>query len=110
VRRIDAGRSFSLAQWHFLLQALAGVPEPAARARLRCVLHLGYATGLRLAEPEAARAGEVRRQRLEQGSAETWILEVLGKGKRHREVPVPEAVIAALSEYLAHRGRALSGV
>jgi integrase/recombinase XerC len=78
---LDRPRQASLADW-----------------RDHALLELLYATGIRVAEccgldgeDVDERAGTVR---------------VLGKGDRERVVPVGEAALAALGEYLSRRGRA----
>jgi site-specific recombinase XerD len=107
--RIDAGRSLTLAQWAFVREQLALQPDNGSTRRLRAALLLLYATGLRLSEAVAARAGDLQwvayppdAQDAEEVSG--WVLRVVGKGRRLREVPVPPPVAQALLDYLASRG------
>ena len=50
---VSAGRSFSLAQWQFIAAQLKMLPATSANQRLFFLLHLLYATGLRLPKVEA---------------------------------------------------------
>jgi site-specific recombinase XerD len=76
--------------------------------RLKVALHLLYATGLRLSEVVAARAGDLTWVSIppDEADAETvdgWLLTVLGKGNKLREVPVPYEVTSELSAYFESR-------
>ncbi|NML18014.1 phage integrase family protein [Azohydromonas caseinilytica] len=110
--RVNAGRSLSLAQWAFVREQLAQQPDNGSTRRLRAALLLLYATGLRLSEAVAARAGDLQWLEFPPGAedgddAESlagWVLRVVGKGQRLREVPVPIPVAQELLDYLASRG------
>jgi site-specific recombinase XerD len=107
--RIDQGRSFTQAQWQFIEQQLAQLPDTSSNQRLRFTLHLLYATGLRLAEAVAARVDHLNWVSYppdadEHEPIEGWELTVMGKGGKQRVVPVPQDVIGELSNYLAARG------
>ena len=52
--KVNAGRSFSLAQWQFIEAQLKMLPATSANQRLTFGLHLLYATGLRLSAVVAA--------------------------------------------------------
>lgn len=52
--KVNAGRSFSLAQWQFIEGQLKKLPPTSANLRLTFGLHLLYGTGLRLSEAVAA--------------------------------------------------------
>jgi integrase len=72
-------------------------------------MHLLYATGLRLSEVVAAKVEDL--QWVEYPSdvqddepLEGWVLTVLGKGQKEREVPVPQGVVDELRLYLFERG------
>ena len=77
--------------------------EFATRARF--VYRFAIMTGLRISEIAAA-----RRDHLEYIEADTsmggggWILHVVGKRSKAREVPMPDALVAHLQDYLVHRG------
>ena len=59
--KVNAGRSFSLAQWQFIEGQLKMLPATSANQRLTFGLHLLYATGLRLSEVVAATTSDNRR-------------------------------------------------
>jgi site-specific recombinase XerD len=105
---LDVSRSLTAAQWSFVRARAATAGDQSTAARLRLVLDLLYATGLRTAEIVNARVSDLRR--VEYFDAEAgvhvggWMLTVIGKGQRLREVPVPSALVDAIREYLAHRG------
>jgi site-specific recombinase XerD len=72
-------------------------------------LHLLYATGLRLSEVVAATVDDLQWVEYPADAAddqpmEGWLLRVIGKGQKEREVPVPQDVIAELARYLQARG------
>lgn len=77
--------------------------EFATRARF--VYRFAMMTGLRISELAAA-----RRDHLEFIEADTamggggWILHVVGKRSKAREVPMPDVLMAHLQDYLVHRG------
>ncbi|WP_186043876.1 phage integrase family protein [Burkholderia gladioli] len=114
-----AGRTLTRAQWQFVLQTVWR-PEPAlrvgaggtdaarlaeARARERdaFLLLLAYATGLRRAELAAATTGQLSRKALDGALEDAWLLRVVGKGRRQREVPIPARLMAMLREQLRAR-------
>ncbi|WP_036057727.1 tyrosine-type recombinase/integrase, partial [Burkholderia gladioli] len=114
-----AGRTLTRAQWQFVLQTVWR-PEPAlgigadgtdaarlaeARARERdaFLLLLAYATGLRRAELAAATTGQLSRKALDGALDDAWLLRVVGKGRRQREVPIPARLMAMLREQLRAR-------
>jgi site-specific recombinase XerD len=107
--RVDAGRSLSMAQWRFVREQLERQPANGSTRRLRAALLLLYATGLRLAEAVAARAGDLHWVEYPPDAEDAepeagWVLRVVGKGQRQREVPVPQPVAEEVLGYLASRG------
>ena len=107
--RINTGRSLSMAQWRFVLEKAEQLPETSTGLRLRFALSMLYATGLRLSEAVAARVGDLEWVEYppdedDQDHVEGWLLTVVGKGGRLRQVPVPLAVISELSSYMESRG------
>lgn len=104
---VNRGRSFTLAQWAFIEQQAQLLPDCSSSTRLRLVLRLYYATGLRLIEGVQARLDDVRWVSYASHDAEPvegWELTVLGKGNKERVVAVPQDVIGELSGYLVSRG------
>jgi site-specific recombinase XerD len=107
--KVNAGRSFSLAQWGFIEQQLAQLADTSANQRLKFALHLLYATGLRLSEVVAATVDDLQwveypADASDDQPMEGWLLRVIGKGQKEREVPVPLEVINELARYLESRG------
>ena len=107
--KVNAGRSFSLAQWAFIEGQLKMLPETSANQRLTFGLHLLYATGLRLSEVVAAKVDDLQwveypADASDDEPMEGWMLRVIGKGQKEREVPLPADVVGELARYLESRG------
>jgi site-specific recombinase XerD len=107
--KVNAGRSFSLAQWQFIEAQLKLLPGTSANQRLTFGLHLLYATGLRLSEVVAATVDDLQwvefpADASEDKPMEGWLLRVIGKGQKEREVPLPGDVVGELARYLVSRG------
>ncbi|WP_186123098.1 phage integrase family protein [Burkholderia gladioli] len=118
-----AGRTFTHAQWRYVLQtvwqpdrALGAAPDrsDAARAdRVRMqrdafVLLLAYATGMRRAELAAATTGDLTRKALDGALEDAYVLRVDGKGRRRREVPMPAKLLDLLRAELRARAEPLA--
>jgi site-specific recombinase XerD len=106
---LQTGRSLSPQLWRWVSQQADQLPPTSANRRLQIALQLLYATGLRLSEVVAARAGDLQRvhypaTEADDTPAQGWMLRVLGKGLRLRDVPVPDALVAQLDAYLRERG------
>ena len=107
--KVNAGRSLSLAQWGFIEGQLHKLPSTSANQRLTFGLHLLYATGLRLSEVVAATVDDMLWVEYPADTADDqpmqgWMLRVIGKGQKKREVPLPAEVVAELASYLTSRG------
>lgn len=107
--KVNAGRSFSLAQWQFIEGQLKMLPATSANQRLTFGLHLLYATGLRLSEVVAATVDDLQwveypADASDDQPMEGWLLRVIGKGQKEREVPLPADVVGELAKYLVSRG------
>jgi site-specific recombinase XerD len=107
--KVNAGRSFSLAQWAFIEGRLKMLPATSANQRLTFGLHLLYATGLRLSELVAATVDDLQwveypADASDDQPMEGWLLRVIGKGQKEREVPLPADVVGELARYLESRG------
>ena len=107
--KVNAGRSFSVAQWGFIEEQLKTLPATSANQRLRFGLHLLYATGLRLSEVVAATLDdmlwvEYPADASDDQPLQGWMLRVIGKGQKEREVPLPIDVVGELARYLESRG------
>jgi site-specific recombinase XerD len=109
--KVNAGRSFSLAQWAFIEQQLKTLTTTSANERLTFGLHLLYATGLRLSEVVAATVDDLQWVEFPADASDDqplqgWLLRVIGKGQKEREVPLPVDVVGELAKYLVSRGLA----
>ncbi len=83
------------------IDALLAAPDEATPegARDRAMIELMYASGLRVSELCALRAGDVHR--------DPGLVRVLGKGNKERVVPVGEIALAKIESYLAGARAAL---
>lgn len=95
-----AERGFSAEQWELLLSFLDTM-SGAAYERLRFLLPLCRATGLRLSELVHAKVAHLHPRRDESTGCE---LEVPGRNREPRGVALPPAVLSDLDRYLATRG------
>jgi site-specific recombinase XerD len=107
--KVNAGRSFSQEQWAFIEAQLQMLPTTSANLRLTSGLHLLYATGLRLSEAVAATVDDLQWVEYPADASDDqpmqgWLLRVIGKGQKEREVPLPADVVGELSRYLVSRG------
>ena len=107
--RMNIGRSLTVAQWRFVLDQAAQLQDTSSSRRLRFALSLLYATGMRLSEAVAARVDHLEWVEYppddeDSEHVEGWLLNVVGKGGRLRQVPVPIDVVCELSSYLESRG------
>lgn len=97
-------RAFSVGQWDYLTNYLAGRPAIKQTERLRFVLPFAYRTGLRISELVDASVGRIYTMPLSDGLGVRWMLKVLGKGNKWRAVPVPSDAVTALGIYFECRG------
>jgi site-specific recombinase XerD len=100
---IELTRVFSEGQWEFLMGHLASMTPSDHTQRLQFALPFAHATGLRLSELVDAKIGRFYSMPVRDGTNVRWMLKVLGKGAKWRAVPIPERILALLSNYLAHR-------
>ncbi len=107
--RLNAGRSFTAAQWAFVEDQLTLLVDTGANQRLRLALHFLYDTGLRLSEVVAVKLADLSfvaypPEAGDDELVEGWLLHVIGKGDKARTVPVSFAVVSELSKSLLERG------
>jgi site-specific recombinase XerC len=117
--KIDVARSFSIEQWTFACgvldaeiensveydqgeQAFGGDKRPILR-RLKALLHLLFATGVRRDELFKARLGHLKRI-LVDGQA-SHLLTVTGKRSKPREVLIEQDVMQLVLDHVADRSR-----
>jgi site-specific recombinase XerD len=91
-------RSFTEDEWAHVLRSIEREPAGPPRDRLRCVLELLIATGMRLDELASATRGDLRRESLPD-LPDSWVLSVTGKGNKQRDVPIPDDVIELLNQH-----------
>lgn len=98
-------RALSTHQWSLVQTWLgresARAPSPALH-RLRFVLVFAYLTGLRLSELVACVVGGLRQTTAADGS-QAWLLQVVGKRGKAREIPLPAPAMACMQDYFASR-------
>ncbi|MGI9133168.1 MAG: tyrosine-type recombinase/integrase, partial [Rhodoferax sp.] len=83
---------------------LALAPQDDFIARARFVFRLAHTTGLRISELAAARRDHLTRIEPTAKEPGGWLLSVLGKRAKVREVPISDALVSDLSVYLCSRG------
>lgn len=113
---LDPRRSLSHEQWSVLQASLVRQSASLRGAQLLFATRILYLTGARLSEIVTARCGDLRRvtnrTSLELGdpsmpvSRETWVLGLVGKGLRRREVPVAGQLIEQLQTLMTQAGHA----
>lgn len=111
LRPLGSNRTLSFAQWDLIDAALARQVDTEPARRLRRGMQWLYATGLRLAEMTSAKCEDLEQVEYTgaDGSIATdWMLAMVGKGGRVRQVPVPHELVDELSEELARFGLAHS--
>jgi len=101
---IELTRVFSKAQWQYLNEYLACLPDDPSAHRLRFVLPFAYATGLRLSELVDAKIGRLYTMPLRDSLGVRWMLKVRGKGSKWRAVPLASRLVEKLRDYLKQRG------
>jgi site-specific recombinase XerD len=107
--RRNGERSLTMAQWRFVGEQTQQLPDRSSSVRLRFALVLLYASGLRLSEAVSARVDHLEWIEYPSHQDDTehvqgWLLNVVGKGGKVRQVPLPPDVVAELARYLASRG------
>ena len=106
-RALGSRRALTFGQWDALEERLDQISvDSVGRRRARAIRWL-YATGLRLSEMANAQCGDLQRvdYRLPDGSEDSgWLLEVIGKGDKPRQVPVPDRLVDELQDELEGQG------
>ena len=107
LRPLGSNRALTFAQWDHLDAVLERQVDTEAARRLRRGMRWLYATGLRLAEITHVKCENLERvaYRDVDGSIATdWMLTVVGKGARVRQVPVPHELVDELADELGRFG------
>ena len=105
-RPLGSSRTLSFAQWDHLDALLRDHVDTEAGRRLRRGMRWLYATGLRLAEITSVKCEDLEQveHRAADGARTGWLLSVIGKRGRSRQVPVPVELVDELGDELARHG------
>ena len=96
--RLALTRSFTEAEWAHVLRCLAATPVGPEQVRLRCILELLVSSGIRLDEMAKATRADLRLESLP-GLEDTWVLSVIGKRDKQRDVPLANDVVELLDAH-----------
>ena len=107
VARIKIERSLTASEWAFVLELARSEPPSPEQRRNVVLLELLGATGLRLDELATATLASLERVSVEGETGEAWVLNVVGKRRKMRQVLVPDDVMELLR--LHHRDLADAG-
>jgi integrase len=106
-RPLGSSRTLTFAQWDHVDALLKDHVGTEAGRRLRRGMRWLYATGLRLAEITTLKCEyleQVEYKTADGTVATDWVVSVIGKGGRRRQVPVPGELVDELGEELARFG------
>ncbi|ABE46912.1 site-specific integrase [Polaromonas sp. JS666] len=106
---MDVTRSLHADDLYLVREALAVLPgldsdtlrKAALARRTRLILHLALTTGMRLAEIASTSLSSLAHPVVDGRPAEDWIVTVLGKGQKKREVPISEKLVNMIQEHHA---------
>lgn len=96
--KVDIRRSFTEAEWAFVLQNLSALPSSPESHRLRCIVELLVTSGVRLDELANARYKDLRLENLPDQPA-TWVLTVTGKRNKTREIPLQDSIVELITQH-----------
>jgi integrase len=106
-RPLGSSRTLTFAQWDHIDTLLQDHVDTEPARRLRRGMRWLYATGLRLSEITSAKCEDLEQVEYRTaggGVAIGWLLSVIGKGERSRQVPVPAELVDELGSELARHG------
>jgi len=106
-RSLGSSRTLSFAQWDHVDALLQNQTDTESGRRLRRGMRWLYATGLRLAEITSVKCEyleQVHHAPADGQGSTAWLLSVIGKGGRSRQVPVPAELIEEFADELARHG------
>jgi site-specific recombinase XerD len=101
-------RSLTQAEWAFVLGFARAEPPCAEQRRTLLTLELLVSTGLRLDELAGASLGALSRVAVDGEAAQAWVLRVVGKRRKTRDVPLADEVVDLLRAH--HQDLAANGV
>lgn len=94
-RALGSNRTLTVAQWQAVAAGFEKDQSVTGR-RLRRAVRILYATGLRLSELTAAKFGDLECIDIPGSSNPGWLITVVGKGKKVRQVPLPAHIVEEL--------------
>lgn len=108
-RPMDVTRSLHADDLYLVRDMLATLPglgsetlrKAALARRTRLILHIALTTGMRLAEIASANLSSLEHPVVDGRAAEDWVITVLGKGQKLRDVPISEKLLGMLMEHHA---------
>lgn len=100
-RTLHAGDLARVREYMDKLPGLASkdLRSAALARRTRLILHLAVTTGLRLSEIASTDLSTLRRAIVDGAESDDWMLTIIGKGSKPRDVPIQAVVLQAI---LAH--------
>lgn len=99
--KMNIQRSFTEAEWRYVLSRVQALPSGPERDRLQCILDLAVTSGIRLNELANLRRKHLRIESLPE-LPDTWVMSVTGKRNKTRDVPLNPEVVAQLAGHWAH--------
>jgi site-specific recombinase XerD len=100
-QRLGIHRSFTEGEWAHVQACLNKEAAGVATDRLRCVLELLISSGIRLDELASATHADLRLETVPDAPP-AWVLSVMGKGRKQRDVPLADDVVELLRRHEAH--------
>lgn len=108
-RAMDVTRSLHADDLARVREALTTLPgltsgtlrKAALARRTRLILHLALTTGMRLAEIASSNLSSLAHPRVDGLVADDWVIAVLGKGKKERDVPISVYLVSMIEEHHA---------
>ena len=107
-RGLGSQRTLTFTQWDWIRDGLDTLVNDEPARRLARAVRWLYATGLRLAEIVSVRCGDLEKvdyRRPDGTQRSGWMVTVLGKGERLRQVPVPPELVEEMGDELERQGR-----
>lgn len=100
---LDVMRSFSTQDEKVIAETFDAMEDGPYKRRLLALVRLLQTAGLRREEAETATWKHMSAIRIGGAASDSWALEVLGKGKRERLVPINAPTLEALRAHLHDR-------
>lgn len=106
-RVMDTTRSFTKADLELIRTALLSLPgleskspiKAALARRMRLIMSLGLTTGMRIAEISSATLESLKHPIVDGEPGEDWIIDVTGKRKKIREIPISESLYSQITAH-----------